>query len=694
MKFLNIVINEKNYEVHANLSVLQVCDNFNIVIPRFCFHPFLSVAGNCRMCLVQIENMPKLQVACAIPIVDNMIIRTNTLAVLKSREGILELLLIFHPLDCAICDAGSECDLQDQSMFYGSDKSKFKEFKKANEDKNCSPLIKTIMTRCILCTRCIRFANEILGLNCLGSIGRGNSLEVSTFINKFLFSGLSGNLIDICPVGALTAKSYRFLARSWELNSIDSIDLFDAIHSNIRVDLRGYEILRVLPRFNESINDVWISDKGRFAYDGLQVQRLVKPGLKKKNRFNDILWFDLINLIFDVLLKKEKKSKIGFYIGSFLDVESLAIIKRIASMLNVFIISNDFEESLCLDFESNFKFNYKLKNISSCDFCCLIGSNPNKEGILLNYHIRKKYIQGNCLVSFLGSSAYFNVPSVHLGVSLTSFLNFLEGKHFFCKYLKNSKKPLFVIGKSFLNNLNLSQLDLFVSVLKKNIGINFLNLGMLNFLSTKTSDFSKYYLGLFSSKFLRPAVFDLVYFFGNNSQINLRKINSRCTVVQSCQGSKFVQTQADIVLASSSYFEKASFYFNLEGILQKANKVTNQIGQSLCDSDILFLLYYHLQMKQHELQTKVLSKSYPSDLVIRGYDNWFDNVIPLINFRLYNNFGINLDVFNYQQSSILFFSFFSSTSINNFYSSDTVTSYSYNMLKCSKNILNKNHFVF
>ncbi len=271
--FLSITINSNNFKMKSGISIIQACELVNIFIPRFCYHERLSIAGNCRMCLVEIEKMPKLQASCAVLISDNMFIRTNSPLVLKSREGVLEFLLINHPLDCPICDQGGECDLQDQSLFYGGDKNRFKEFKKAIEDKYCGPLIKTIMTRCIYCTRCIRFASEIIGIPNIGSTGRANSVEIGFYIQKLFISELSGNVIDLCPVGALTSKPYAFMYRSWELRSVESIDIFDSIHSNIRIDVKGYEIIRVLPRLNEYINDEWISDKARYAFDGLLFKR-------------------------------------------------------------------------------------------------------------------------------------------------------------------------------------------------------------------------------------------------------------------------------------------------------------------------------------------------------------------------------------------------------------------------------------
>lgn len=671
MKFLNIIINNKNVKVQENISILQACDKFKFTVPRFCYHPFLSIAGNCRMCLVQIENMPKLQVACAISVSENMIINTNSLLVLKSREGVLEFLLIYHPLDCAICDASSECDLQDQSMFYGSDKTKFKEFKRATEDKSCGPLIKTVMTRCIFCTRCVRFANEVLGLSSFGSIGRANSAEIGTFINKFIFSELSGNLIDLCPVGALTAKPYRFMARSWELNTVSSIDLFDSIHSNVRIDLRGYNILRILPRLNEYVNDIWISDKARFAFDGLKIQRLVKPCIKKNTNFKNIIWFDIINLVYDQFDKIVNFRKFGFFLGCFLDLESLVLIKYLANKLNALFLDEYENYNLSLDFENSFKFNYTLKDISFCDSCCLLGTNPIKEGVLINYHIRKRFIQENLLVSLFGSFANINVPYTHLGVTLSCIIDFIEGKHLFCKNFLRSKKPIIIFGKSFLNSLKFSQINIFMFFIRYNI-VSKKKTNFINFLSTKTSDFSKYYLGLSSFKSIKILFYDLIYMFGNT---NLNKLNSEFTIVQSHHGSNFIQKNSKMIMPTLSFLEKTSYYFNLEGRLQKANKATIALGQAYSDDKILFSFFYFLNLYN-----------------LKNHFCFIKNYLPLINIK--NSFVKNLffDIFSYQKSSVLYLSFLTSNSINNFYNSDIICNFSSNMIKCSKYILNKNSF--
>merc|ERR1712072_844195 len=294
-KMVKVFINNEITYVPSNSTVLEACESIGIEVPRFCFHERLSVAGNCRMCLVELEKSPKPVVSCAMPVMEGMKIFTDTPLVKKASEGVLEFLLLNHPLDCPICDQGGECDLQDQAMIFGSDRSRFFERKRGVEDKNLGPLVKTIMTRCIHCTRCVRFATEVAGVEVLGTTARGIDTEIGTYVEKMFKSELSGNVIDLCPVGALTSKPYAFTSRPWELRNTESIDTLDSVGSNIRIDSRGTEILRILPRFNEEINEEWISDKTRFAYDGLKVQRLNTPYIKKNGKLEACGWEEALN---------------------------------------------------------------------------------------------------------------------------------------------------------------------------------------------------------------------------------------------------------------------------------------------------------------------------------------------------------------------------------------------------------------
>ncbi len=347
---INLTIDGIDVQVTEGSSVLQACEVLGLEIPRFCFHERLLIAGNCRMCLVEIEKSPKPQASCAIPVMPGMKVFTNTPLVKKAREGVLEFLLLNHPLDCPICDQGGECDLQDQAMIYGSDRSRFMERKRGVEDKNLGPLIKTIMTRCIHCTRCVRFATEVAGVEVLGTTARGIDTEIGTYVEKMFKSELSGNVIDLCPVGALTSKPYAFTSRPWELRNTESIDTLDSVGSNIRIDARGTEIMRIIPRLNEDINEEWISDKTRFSYDGLKRQRLTQPMVRKDGNLVPVDWLEAFTYISKKLKTVDSQSMSGV-LGGSVDMETAFALKEFFQSKGSFSISSEFGKgNVCSDF--------------------------------------------------------------------------------------------------------------------------------------------------------------------------------------------------------------------------------------------------------------------------------------------------------------------------------------------------------
>ena len=667
----SVNINNVDVQVSPNMSILQACELANVIVPRFCYHERLSVAGNCRMCLVEVEKMPKLQASCAVPVAPNMRIKTNSLAVKKAREGVLEFLLVNHPLDCPICDQGGECDLQDQSMVYGGDRSRFREFKRAVEDKNCGPLIKTVMTRCIHCTRCVRFANEIAGIPEFGTSGRGNLIEIGTYIEKVFTSELSGNIIDLCPVGALTSKPYSFLARPWELKSTESIDVFDSIHSNIRVDTRGYEIMRVLPKLNEFLNDEWISDKARFAFDGLSNQRLTVPLVKINNSFQEISWSKAINLISEKVKKIKKSNKLAVAVGPFSDLNSLVFIKDLIHKYNGLAISEENEKGLNLDYQASYKFNTLLKNISKSDVCLLLGVNSRTEGALLNYHLRKRYLNGNFRVGYLGSHLNLTFPASNLGVSLNKFISIIEGKHSFCKHLKNSKAPCIIIGKSFLNNIRNNSLNLWLNSFKLNTRLVNNNWNGLNLLNVKSSDFCRYDLGI---QFSNYNDFDLLYVFGNSKILN-KKFDSKFIVYQNHHGCVGAQ-KADIILPSCSFMEKACYYGNLEGRYQSTQLVTLPVGESKDDWKIVYAIN-----NVNQIQGLINPLETIEDLI--------PSIKKLLNNNINNFFKWN-PFFNSHAICNTFY--LPSGVFDNFYKTDIISESSPNMAKCSLQLLNKGPF--
>ena len=333
---VKVKINGIENDVQEGLTILQACEEAGLEIPRFCYHDRLSIAGNCRMCLVDVEGAPKPIASCAMPINEGMSIHTNTQSVKKAREGVMEFLLINHPLDCPVCDQGGECDLQDQTVAFGPENSRFNENKRSVDEKHMGPLIKTYMTRCIHCTRCIRFADEVAGVNQLGALNRGEDMEITTYLEKTLDSELSANIVDLCPVGALTSKPYQFEARPWELKKTESIDVMDAVGSNIRVDTYGWKVKRILPVLNEDINEEWISDKTRYACDGLLTQRIDTPLIKSNGKFKETDWNESL-LTVKELLKSNKPEEIVFLLGDFIDLETAYLIKKLADTLNIII---------------------------------------------------------------------------------------------------------------------------------------------------------------------------------------------------------------------------------------------------------------------------------------------------------------------------------------------------------------------
>jgi NADH-quinone oxidoreductase subunit G len=440
---LKLKVNEIEVEVEEGLTVLQACEKAGVEIPRFCYHEKLSIAGNCRMCLVEMEKSPKPIASCAMPAADGMVIKTNTPKIEKSRKGVMEFLLANHPLDCPVCDQGGECDLQDQSMFYGIDKSRFKENKRSVPDKNMGPLIKTQMTRCIHCTRCIRFATEIAGVPELGAIGRGEDMQITTYLEQSIQSELSGNVIDLCPVGALTSKPYVFEARPWELKKTESIDVMDAVGSNIRVDTYGWEVKRILPLINEDINEEWISDKTRYACDGLSNQRLDTPYIKYNGKFEKASWDEVFKII-KSKIKNTSKDKIAGFVGDLANMESSYIFKeffdRTLDTNNYDCRTSNYYTNI--NERENYLFNSKINGIEESDLIFLIGTNPRFEATILNARIRKSYVNNLTKILSLSEVGDLTYPYKILDGKTKTLVDIFEGKSEITKDILNAKNLL------------------------------------------------------------------------------------------------------------------------------------------------------------------------------------------------------------------------------------------------------------
>ena len=590
---LKLKVNDIDVEVEEGLTVLQACEKAGVEIPRFCYHEKLSIAGNCRMCLVEMEKSPKPIASCAMPAAEGMNIKTNTSKVEKARKGVMEFLLANHPLDCPVCDQGGECDLQDQSMFYGVDKSRYKENKRSVPDKNMGPLIKTQMTRCIHCTRCIRFATEIAGVPEIGAIGRGEDMQITTYLEQSMQSELSANVIDLCPVGALTSKPYVFEARPWELKKTESIDVMDAVGSNIRIDTYGWEVKRVLPLINEDINEEWISDKTRYACDGLLNQRLDTPYIKYNGKFEKASWSEVFKII-KSRIENTPKNKIGGFVGDLTNMETSFIFKEffdrtIESDYYDFRTSNRFIDD---EQRENYIFNSSINGIEQSDLIFLIGTNPRYEATILNARIRKSFVNNNTKVISLNDIGNLTYPYESLDGQTKTLKDILENKHKLSNILKSSKKPMIIIGESFLNLK--SSKNIFYSIkdyLKSNFKFDN-EWNPLNILSTDASTVGNIDLGVFNNKLgnnitlekLQNNELELLFLIGQDN-LDINKKNEFIIYIGS-HGDRGAEV-ADIILPGAAYTEQTAHYTNLEGKIQKAYKASYPPGEAKEDWQII-----------------------------------------------------------------------------------------------------------
>ncbi len=587
---LKLKVNDTEVEVEEGLTVLQACEKAGVEIPRFCYHEKLSIAGNCRMCLVEMEKSPKPIASCAMPAADGMVIKTNTPKIEKSRKGVMEFLLANHPLDCPVCDQGGECDLQDQSMFYGIDKSRFKENKRFVPDKNMGPLIKTQMTRCIHCTRCVRFATEIAGVPELGAIGRGEDMQITTYLEQSVQSELSGNVIDLCPVGALTSKPYVFEARPWELKKTETIDVMDAVGSNIRVDTYDWEVKRVLPIVNEDINEEWISDKTRYACDGLLNQRLDTPYIKYNKKFEKASWDEVYNII-KSKIENTSKDKICGFVGDLVNMESSFIFKEFFERT---IDTNNYESRSSENFidhtvRENYLFNSTINGIEKSDFIFLIGANPRFEATIVNARIRKAYLNDNIKIVSLNDVGELTYTYRSLDGKTQTLKDIIENKHEVSRSILDSKKPMIIIGDSFLNLKSANYLfySLKDFLLKNNKFSDEWN--PLNILSTDAATVGNLDLEIINDRDnlindLNENKFQLVYLLGQDNLIFNKK--NEFVIYQGSHGDKGAEL-ADIILPGAAFTEQSGHYTNLEGKLQKAYKASYPPAEAKEDWQII-----------------------------------------------------------------------------------------------------------
>jgi len=650
-------VNNIEVEVEDGLTVLQACEKAGVEIPRFCYHEKLSIAGNCRMCLVEMEKSPKPVASCAMPAAEGMNIKTNTEFVEKARKGVMEFLLANHPLDCPVCDQGGECDLQDQSMFYGVDKSRFKENKRQVPEKNMGPLIKTQMTRCIHCTRCVRFATEIAGVPEIGAIGRGEDMQITTYLEQSMQSELSANVVDLCPVGALTSKPYVFEARPWELKKTESIDVMDAIGSNIRVDTYGWEVKRILPRINEDINEEWISDKTRHACDGLSNQRLDTPYIKYNGKFEKASWSEVFNII-KSKFKNTDKEKICGLTGDLVNMETLYIFKEFfnKTLGSQNIESRDNYSYLNPGKRENYLFNSSINGIEEADFIFLLGTNPRFEATILNARIRKSYLQNKTKIISLNEVGDLTYPYHSLDGNTETVKKIIEGKHEVSDLIKQAKKPMIIMGQSALKSK--SSKYIFESIkqfLDENNKLSN-DWNALNIISENASTVGAFDLGVYKTtdgdnevlKDLEDHKFEIVYLLGLDT-INFEKKNE-FIIYQGSHGDKGAEI-ADIILPGAAYTEQNGYFTNLEGKLQKAYKasyppelakedwvIINELAESMnhrklfndkdeLDSSLINQINLHIEKNNSLTSSKVKELIFENELIKIDNDYYYSNVI-------------------------------------------------------------------
>ncbi len=631
---IKLKVNDIDLEVEDGITVLQACEKAGAEIPRFCYHEKLSIAGNCRMCLVEIEKSPKPVASCAMPISEGMNIKTNTLKVQKARKGVMEFLLANHPLDCPVCDQGGECDLQDQSMFYGIDKSRYKENKREVPDKYMGPLIKTQMTRCIHCTRCIRFATEVAGVPELGAIGRGEDMQITTYLEKSMESELSANVIDLCPVGALTSKPYVFEARPWELKKTETIDIMDAVGSNIRVDTYGWEVKRVLPIINEDINEEWISDKTRYACDGIKNQRIDTPLVKNKKGFEKISWEEA-NKIIVKKINETSPDKIAGFTGDLTNMETLYVAKEFfnKTIKSKYLDSRTSNTYVNTSNRENYIFNSKINGIEDSDLILLIGTNPRYEATILNLRIRKSYLKNNLDIYSIGDVGDLTYPYKTVPNETKIIKEIIEGKHHLSSKISNSKKPIIIIGHSVLNLK--SGKYVFEEMKKYLTSINKINdnWNSLNVLSKDASTVATYDLNVINSMDSQNITltkslnneFEILFLIGQDT-LKFKKKNEFVIYIGS-HGDNGAES-ADIILPGSTYTEQDGYFTNLEGKIQKAYKASYPPGEAKEDWEIINNLSELIKRKK----------------IFKNKDELIDSMFNYLNLKTENNKNDLIDV--------------------------------------------------
>ncbi|WP_332678281.1 NADH-quinone oxidoreductase subunit NuoG [Brevundimonas sp.] len=582
-------VNGVETEFEPGMTVLQVAERAGHEIPRFCYHERLSIAGNCRMCLVEVKpGPPKPQASCALPAAEGQEIFTDTPMVKKAREGVMEFLLINHPLDCPICDQGGECDLQDQSVGYGRDGSRYAENKRAVEEKNMGPTVKTFMTRCIQCTRCVRFITEVAGVPDIGMISRGEDAEITTYLEKNIDSELSGNVNDLCPVGALTHRPWQYHYRPWELKKTETIDVMDALGSNIRADSKGAEVMRILPRVNEGINEEWLSDVSRYAVDGLQRQRLDQPYVRENGKLRAASWDEALNVVADKL-KAAAADRIGVIAGDLQDAESMkAALDLFRALGSANTDCRQDGSALGYGPRESWLFNSGLAGVENTDAVLVIGANPRTEAPLLNARLRKTWLAGKAEIGLIGEQADLTYEYSYLGAGSKTLSKLPKAA---MDALTRAERPAIIVGGSALTGANGPAVLNAVGALAKKIGAVVDGWNGFNVLHSAASRVAGLDMGFVpanggktAGEMLKPGVLDVLFLLGADEVDPTGSDAFR--VYLGSHGDRGAHG-ADVILPGAAYTEKSGLYVNTEGRVQMAERVVFPKGQAKEDWAIL-----------------------------------------------------------------------------------------------------------
>jgi NADH-quinone oxidoreductase subunit G len=670
-----LTIDGNEVTVENGATVLQACEAAGAEVPRFCYHERLSIAGNCRMCLVEMERAPKPIASCAMPAADGMVVSTNSPTVKKAREGVMEFLLINHPLDCPICDQGGECDLQDQAMAYGRGESRFDETKRAVGAQDFGPLVKTFMTRCIHCTRCVRFMDEVAGVPVLGGLFRGENTQISAVIESGLDSELSGNIIDLCPVGALTSKPYAFAARSWELRKSESIDVLDAAGSNIRVDARGAQVMRVVPRLHEDVNEEWLGDKARFAYDGLTRQRLDQPYVRGSDgKLVASTWDQAFAAIADRMNGLDG-AKFGAIAGDLADCEAMTALKDLTTALgSTNIDCRQDGARIGADPRASYLFNSTIAGIEDADALLLIGTDPRREAPIINQRIRKRWLAGGFDVGVVGPSLDLTYRTRHLGAGPATLSEVAAGEHEFCAALEAASRPMLIIGSGALAREDGAAVLAAARQIADRFGLVSEDWNGFNVLHRVASRVGGLDLGLVPGAGGHDVAgmvaaagrgeLDVLYLLGAD-EIDMSGLGDAFVIYQGHHGDAGAH-RADVILPGAAYTEKSATYVNTEGRAQRTRLALFPPGDAREDWTILRAL------------SQVLGHALPYDTVtalrtrmgeISAHIKMLDEVAS----ASWDDFGVAgaLDGPAFE------------TPINNYYMSDPISRASETMAECT-----------